>query len=787
MGSMLVARSDSQEQVGGEYTLMSDSECALGNDRVTAKFSAESGNLIYLAAPAVGQDLIASSWCHYHDGETWVTESPLGEDAKTFRVVSVGAAEDAVASVIESDAIRIRRRYSLPPGSPLIVCDLTVEPLTPDASVTHDAMPHVELEDGFNNIFEDEEDLYFDGEELPGGGELPCWRVLFREGHRDGAIVATRSKLQMSHFQFLDRGFSIRPHLMTAYSSSIPLKSRPIEFKDADRYEVRFEIGPWSADRHEEILAAAALGDPVDIGNPPADGAPPCELEGLVLDACDLVAPSDVSEDYATDRWRRVDLPSCRDGRALFASSNTRPPALVVDPELSGVHRVFVGIGHGDGVEIAASDDPLPTYRVKADTSQEETPFTLKLSGRHEAQEIEFGVQRMDGRTLTLGRHPGEFAFSVLDYIRFVPLSDAEAAEWESRQRQEPCIALSGFNDIPDIAYIVDATEQAFESNLRDHARAGVRKVYWRVDGQCSDFPSKTNTMRYPSAKGHGVFTPMSKCYGKFLRKCDALKLAVDAAGKYGLEVYGWMRFNSYMGNVQSGFFRDNPQFHEEWESGVPAGKLCLAFPEVREHKIGILVEAARYGLPGLNLGFLRHPPVLMYAPILVEGYKEEYGVQPPRDPKDRDATCRNKLPPDDEDHVRWQRHRAGFMTLFGRELKEALRENDLERVKISLWVRPRHCLFDGIDIETWLNEGLCDEVVADNYTGAEFPATPEWKAMVQSKALLYRGTSGFQFERARELTLEAIEQGYDGVSVYESDQAVLDTRFIEFYHSLRK
>ena len=62
-----------------------------------------------------------------------------------------------------------------------------------------------------------------------------------------------------------------------------------------------------------------------------------------------------------------------------------------------------------------------------------------------------------------------------------------------------------------------------------------------------------------------------------------------------------------------------------------------------------------------------------------------------------------------------------------------------------------------------------------------------EWKEKVQRKVLLYRGTSGFNFERAKELTLKAIEQGYDGVSVYESDQAVLDSRFIDFYHSLRK
>jgi hypothetical protein len=754
----------------------------LRNRWLEAAFCSRTGNLTRLA-PAGGaadQSLVAASGCRYLDGETWVSEQPQGND-RAFESVSLTAGGDAVESVLRSDKLIVRRRYSLSADSPLLACEFTVEPAQAGVAVGRAAIPRIECAPEFNNIFEDEDDLYFDGEELPGGQELPCWRVLFRAGHREGLMVATRRKLDMSHFQFLERGFDIRPDVMTAYSSHLPLQHRLMTFTERACHTGRFELGPWQRERHDAILAAARLNQPVDAGNPTAEGEPMTRPDGVVMDLCDIARADQVNQGYTTDTWRVVDLPFCLNGRALYAGPSTRPPPLAVAPGLSGLHRVFVGIGHGDGVAVSTSEDPLPTYRLRPGTTQEETPFTLKLSGRHRAFEADLGVRAMDGLTLRLSRHPGEFAFTVLDYIRFVPLGESEAGAVRERQAAKPRIRLSGFNDIPDIACIVAGTPEAYASNLRDHARCGVDKVYWRIDGQCSDFPSTHNTMRYVSAKTHGVYTPMMKAYGRLLKRCDALQLAVDAGRKYGLEIYGWMRFNNYSGNVQSDFFKQNPQFREEGA----AAKLCLAFPEVRRHKIDILVEAAQYGLSGLSLGFLRHPPVLAFAPVLVEGYRKRYGVPPPRDPASPDPRYCRGLPPDDEAHVRWFQYRADFLTLFGRELRAALLEKGLERVKVSLWVRPNHCRFDGIDVPAWLKEGLCDEIVADDYSLESWP-TSEWKSMVQASARLYRGISAFDYEGARRIARRAMEEGYDGLCTYESDQAVLDSRFIDFFDALR-
>ncbi len=758
----------------------------LTNHWLTACFSGSTGNLLSLAESKTAPTLIRSCACRYFDGVGWTTEESEYPEAGRFSVTRVSPLTDAVESVIESRLVRITRRFQLQPDRSTLACDVRIEPLDPSASLHPAALPRFVLPDDFNDVFEDEEDLYFDGAELPGGKELPCWRVLFRTGRSDGLLVATRSKRQMSHFQFQPRGFDIRPHVMTAYCQHMPLQNKALDFIGQSSYHAKFEIAPWRKDRHAALLAAAQLGEPVGTNNPSPEGDPMPEPAGIVLDFCDLVPPDQVASGYTADKWRVEPLPFCLHGRALYAGPGTHPPELRVAPGLTGIHRVFVGIGQGDGAALSASGDPLPTYRLRPAGTLESTPFTLRLSGRHQAHEVDFGVHDLENKEFRIGRHPGEFAVTVLDYIRFEALGEPDARTWRERQAALPRIALSGFNDIPDIAYSVAGTPEAFESNLRDHARCGLGKVYWRIDGQCSDFPSRHNTMRYISAKTHDVFTPMMKAYGRLLKRRDVLALAVEAGRKYGLEIYGWMRFNHYGLNVQSDFYRNNPRYHEELDSGSPAPKLCLAFPEVRKHKIDILVEAAEYGLQGLSLGFLRAPPILVYAPILVEGFTRKYGVAPPREPAGKNRRYLQGLPPDDDEHRRWFQYRADFMTLFGRELKEALGAKGLARVKVSLWVRPNHCLFDGIDLPAWLEEGLCDEVVADDFLGVESWPSPEWKALVQHSARLYRGVTAFDFDGAQTRTRRAIDEGYDGISIYESNQAVLDSRFIAFLNGLR-
>jgi hypothetical protein len=729
----------------------------LQNEYIEVHFAPD-GRLIHLSTPE-GENLVSGIFCHCHvtdeegNGALVSEDSNLAVVSASFETVKVSADDSHVQRTVQSGEVVVATRFELPAKSPLLRVTTSVSG-GPGWKASQIALPRVQFAKGFTNAFEDERDCYFDGEEVGGGRELPCWRVFYKDGATEGLLVATSSKFEMSHFQIVESGFDIRAHLRTAYDTNYVLAHSPMDFTEQTEYRAAFEIGPWSEARHEEIHSLANLDKPVDTGNLPATGVPLEPLNGVVFDALAFANEDAVSEEFDSSKWMLVDLPCCRGGRALMAGPSVEAPALMCQPALSGLHRVIVGSGNGDGIFAHFTGDPFPTIRITGVGSgggaASQTPFYLRLSGPQESHEISLGVHEMKGKSVTLSKCPNSYARTVVDYLRFEALSEDEVVRWNEADDKEPCIPLSGFNDIPDIAPFTsqrDPDPMVYRANLWEHARCKFDKVYWRIDGQCSDFPSKFNTMRYISAKVHGVFNPQSKAYGRALKKVDMLKLAVDAAHEYGLKLYGWMRFNNYGGNVQSDFFKEHPELREEWELGRPANKLCLAHPEVRKHKIDILVEAAGYGLDGLNLGLLRHPPPMLYAPILVEGFKKQFGKSPPPPPTE-DPTRISSLPEMSEEHLEWYRYRSVFMTQFGRELRSALNERGMEHVNIAMWLRPNHCMFDSIDLPLWLEEGLCDEVVVESYNTSEWDAEvyglrPEWKEMVQSKVPLIRSTFG--------------------------------------------
>jgi len=759
----------------------------LSNEYLVAGFSPKTGNVMFLADPDSKPSLVEKSFFRYHGNGAMISDETDSAGTADWRLVGLDASDSAITSVLETDALKITKKFELPADSPLLKVAWTVKGLKPGTTLSRVAFPCVRFGDGFLNAFEDEEDMYFDGEELGGGMELPCWRVFFREEHRDGLIAAARSKLEMSRFFIQSDHFEIKPHAMVAYDAG-PGANPPMELHEQSSWSASFEIGPWKRDRHCAILDKARLGDPVDTGSEKLSGPPAGDSKGIVFDALDFADPTGITPAFAKDKWMRVDMPCCHGGEALFAGPSVRPPALTLDPQLQGVYRIIVGIGNGNGVAIRFSDEKDFTFRVAPGSEHGQgrkgTPFHLRLSGPQQSAEMVFQTAEMDGKGIVLGQFPGSNGVTVIDYVRFEKLCGKEAREWLALQSTEPKVRLSGFFDTTPISHFTyprDPAPSAYRASLREHANCKIRKVYWRIDGQCSDFPCTTNTMRYVSARVHSVFMPQHKAYGRMLKKVNLLEYAVRAAREYGIELYGWMRFNSYSMNVQSGFYKNNPQYHEKGFDGQPRSKLCIAIPEVRKHKRDILVEAAGYGLAGLNLGFLRHPPMLCYAPILVEGYRKKYGTEPPKPVDPADPFYGRALPPTDEEQVRWFQYRADFLTQFGRELKADLKVKGLDHVKISIWVSARKDLHDGIDTKAWLDQGLCDEVVAE---GA---VTPAWQKMVREKALLYRGISYFKLDHARKTIPELLASGCDGICTYESDWAVMDTDFVELYRSLRR
>lgn len=779
----------------------------LANRYLVATFSADTGNLLGLCPPRCSSSLITHTFCKYSIGKESFSEDPQDFQSKRPETVRLENGRGWIKATIHMAHLSVTKTFRLRPNHPLLEITYAVHGTAPKAKLQQPAFPCILFAEDINDITEDDHILDFDGAELGNGRELPCWRVFFRKGHRDGLLLAARCKEQMSHIQTCRKGLDILPHIMASYSSDNAFVDLPLASNR--NYTAHFEVGPWRKGEHNAILRQAGLQKPVKVSPPfRRNSKPAAKLKGVVFRAVDIVRQSQVAKGFHQSKWLIARTADPGNQKVLLANARCCPPPLLLKPNLRGVYRILVGTP-GAALTLRLSGDPAGIQRHNARLPFHcllpKQPVSAASCGISEMlgqpkAELDFGIAELDGRTLRLETTRNLYWASRIDYIRFEKLTSVQEETWCQRKSRNPCVDLTGFADAYDIAYVWGGfrrpSPQPFRDNIWNHKRAGYNRIYWRIHGECTDFPTKVGTMRPMLGRAHNVFEPAAKAYSLALQRFDLLKTAVEAAREFDIELYGWIRIASYQSGVKPEFFRDHPEYGEITESGYDWGiKMCYAIPEVRQYTIDILTEAAAYGLQGINLGFLRHPPIVNYHPILVDGYRRKYGRLPPRDmhgklPAGGDLAHIRTLPEMTREWVRWYQYRADFLTQFGRELRASLKKAGLRHVKVSLWLRPNHCLFDGIDMKAWLNEGLCDEVVADRYVADEDPAViteprPNWRRMVQASARMIRG-AGFDLAYANKNACRFAKEGYDGFSTYESNEAVINPEWLSIYDSLR-
>ncbi len=460
-------------------------------------------------------------------------------------------------------------------------------------------------------------------------------------------------------------------------------------------------------------------------------------------------------------------MPGTAGGTVITAKGASMAPNIEFDPQLKGRYKIYAGIGCGAGIAIKLSSDDYFDYINNQNSYI--CAFYSPVSNCQKAEEIYFKTADLTDKKIIVGRYPSAYGVTMINYIKFVP--DVNEPVTINKTKNTKNFKLTGLNDICDIGSMLGANApdpEPYLSNVRAHAALGFDRIYWRVDGQCCDFHTKVGTVRYPSAKVHDLFIPSSRGYGRFLAKHDALVLAVKEAHDNGMEIYGWWRMNNYGLNVVPEFYTKHPEYHEVGPDGRKIPKLCFAIPEVRKWKIDILKEVAERGVDGLVLGVLRHPPMLNYHPVLVEGFKSKYGVYPPA----------LKEPSKDPDDLtkKWLYYRADFLTILVKELRKELAAIGKANIKLSVWIRPSCYLYDGVDLDRWLGEGLVQEVIVATYRGDDVPGPLELQTMIQKKAEMQVEINGFETKKER--IIEEIERlkrrKVDGVCIYESDLSVI-------------
>ena len=249
----------------------------------------------------------------------------------------------------------------------------------------------------------------------------------------------------------------------------------------------------------------------------------------------------------------------------------------------------------------------------------------------------------------------------------------------------------------------------------------------------------------------------------------DPLTTVIEYARSFGLELHGMYLVGGWVyppnHGFESRFYYQHPQWRCVSRSGRPVTRMSYAFEGVRNFLLALFREVAERGADGINLGFVRGLPCLLYEQPMIDGFQQRHG----QDPRD--------LP---EDDPRWLHFKAGVMTDFMRALRRELNEVGEQQgrtVQLSAYVLNDEALnmAHGLDAATWAREGLVDFIIPyplHNVMDMDIPAYVRMTRGTQCKLypeVMPRRQSPAEF---RQKALDFYAQGVDGLAFWDASSA---------------
>ena len=180
----------------------------------------------------------------------------------------------------------------------------------------------------------------------------------------------------------------------------------------------------------------------------------------------------------------------------------------------------------------------------------------------------------------------------------------------------------------------------------------------------------------------------------------DSLQIVRDYARSRKWEFQVYIRMGAFKapfpfdGQENSKFFNDHPQYHCLDRDGQRVVRLSYAYPEVQQYMLSLIRELANYDPDGICLCFVRGVPLVLYEPIMVEGFKQQYGIDP-RKLKELDP--------------RWLDYQSSVVTSFVKQAKESLKPN--QRLSVIVPANELDCKRWGLDVAAWVREGIIDDL----------------------------------------------------------------------------
>lgn len=477
-------------------------------------------------------------------------------------------------------------------------------------------------------------------------------------------------------------------------------------------------------------------------------------------------------------------------GAILFTSNGTHeaPPVripLEVPPGRYAIHLgLFFGLGPSmfwmtNGHFTGASARMLLRARLERDSAWDVVSDEVygpksgptahkQVKDIHGILEVSWREVELRPSDILLLANLGHEAFAgtiaSLAYIRLVPLKEVSPEPHRNLIANYDSTFWGGY----------PADESELRTMLEPLRDGDFRAVCWEmVKGDNCYY--RTSVGRIPSAFDDTLYYPnlVPRDLRRLLERTDPLEALPRIAHEMGIQFFAAMRliigrgpYGFYTWPGDGGFCSER-QFWIADEHGTLHPHLSLAYEPVRDHLLRYYEEMlSRYDIDGVSVMFNRSYPFVLFEPPVIEAFQKEFG---------EDA---RKVDPLDE---RLWRTRSFFITEYMRLLRKlADTAGDRRRsVIVTVMSSPRQSHFFGLDVGTWVREGLVDELIvhpcffADPLDGTHITTehVRQWKALTKGTDVTVRidmYPRHLPPERIIERASEYYEAGADGLALWD-------------------
>ncbi len=420
--------------------------------------------------------------------------------------------------------------------------------------------------------------------------------------------------------------------------------------------------------------------------------------------------PEVISDIQTDDVWGILPYETAEvQGNALVTTEDGYPADLVLSPNLSGWHKVYIGTMGMDGGFM---------FQVKLDNAEQFTVLSERYAkpspriwmGYEQIREVYWCSADLTDRDLIFHKMKTWSDVTPVVWLRCVPMTEDEIAAYKEYMNPDGKRNLHvHYDNAFDYAYGYDSAENlviGYEPLRRSHAKICSQEILNDTfDEVCLD------------PKNRALYTMRTKRLSRNREIADKMDWIVKTRADYlhsiGVKFYAAPRVSMSGTNTPfkplhlSSFISEHPEYYIKTRDGRTCTICSFAYPEARRYSIEYIKRAVARGYDGVSLIFHRGMHLGFEQPVLDEFARRNGGLDarrvPMADPRLQDVWC-------------------DFMTQYVRELRDELDSYFGRHIPINAITghSPEISRRVGIDIEALCREGLIDHFCAETMSTFE-------------------------------------------------------------------